>query len=98
MAGLLFGTAGIPRSSVEETTVSGIERIAELGLGCMELEFVHGVRMGEEGALQVAQAAAGTGVALSAHAPYYINLNSREIEKIRASQERVLRTARISAG
>jgi len=50
MAGLLFGTAGIPRSARAKTTIDGIERIAELGLGCMELEFVQGVKMGEAGA------------------------------------------------
>jgi deoxyribonuclease-4 len=46
MNGLLFGTAGIPHSSRQHSTISGIERIMELGLGCMEVEFVKGVKMG----------------------------------------------------
>ena len=50
MAGLLFGTGGIPHSSETNTTIDGIRRIAQLGLGCMEVEFVQGVRMGEAGA------------------------------------------------
>jgi deoxyribonuclease-4 len=97
MAGLLFGTGGAPHSAETPSTISGIERIAELGLGCMELEFVQGVRMGELSARQVAEIAAKLGVKLSAHAPYFINLNAREPAKIRASQDRILQTARIAS-
>ena len=97
MTELLFGTGGVPHSARQETTVSGIERIYELGLGCMELEFVHGVRMRERAAYQVAETAARTGIKLSAHAPYFINLNAREPEKIEKSKERILETARIAS-
>jgi len=97
MAGLLFGTAGIPHSARTQSTIDGIKRIAELGLGCMEIEFVYGVKMGEAGARLVAEAASKEGVKLSAHAPYFINFNSHEIEKIRASQSRLLQTARIGS-
>jgi len=97
MAGLLFGTAGIPHSARSKTTIDGIERIAELGLGCMEIEFVQGVKMGEAGARLVADTATREGIKLSAHAPYFINFNAHEPEKIRASQDRVLQTARIAA-
>ncbi len=97
MAGLLFGTGGIPHSSKTNSTIDGIRRIAEMGLGCMEIEFVQGVRMGEAGAHLVAEIAAGEGVKLSAHAPYFINLNAHETEKIRASQDRILQTARIAS-
>jgi len=95
MAELFFGTAGVPHSAWPETTIDGIKRIAELGLGGMEIEFVRGVKMGEAGARLVAQTALKEGIKLSAHAPYYINLNAREPEKIRASQDRLLQTARI---
>jgi len=97
MAGLLFGTGGTPHSSKTLSTIDGIKRIAELGLGCMELEFVQGVKMGEAGARLVAETAAKEGIKLSAHGPYFINLNAREPEKIIASQERILQTARIAA-
>ncbi len=97
MAELLFGTAGTPRSARPQTTISGIERVAELGLGCMEVEFVQGVRMGEQGARQVAETATREGIKLSAHAPYFMNFNAHEPEKIRASQERLLQTARIAS-
>ncbi|MEK7354099.1 MAG: deoxyribonuclease IV [Chloroflexota bacterium] len=94
---LLFGTAGIPHSSKTQTTLDGIRRAAELGLSCMELEFVQGVRMGEAGARLVAETATKEGIKLSAHAPYYINFNAHEPEKLTASQERLLQTARIAS-
>jgi deoxyribonuclease-4 len=97
MEKLLFGTGGSPHSSPTPTAIDGIRRIAELGLGCMELEFVYGVRMGEAGARLVAETAKSEGVRLSAHGPYYINLNAREPEKVAASQQRILQTARIGA-
>jgi deoxyribonuclease-4 len=97
MEKLLFGTGGSPHSSKTAATIDGIKRIAELGLGCMELEFVYGVRMGEAGARLVAETAKSEGVQLSAHGPYYINLNAREPEKVAASQQRILQTARIAA-
>jgi len=96
MAGLLFGTGGTPHSAKLRSTTSGIERIAELGLGCMEIEFVQGVRMGEASAIQVSEIATKLGVKLTAHAPYFINFNAHEPEKIRASQERLRQTARIA--
>jgi len=97
MAGLLFGTGGTPHSAKTASSTDGIKRIAELGLGCMEIEFVHGVIMGEAGARLVAETATKEGVKLSAHAPYFINLNAREPEKIKASQGRILQTARIAS-
>jgi deoxyribonuclease IV len=97
MAGLLFGTAGIPHSTSLRSAVCGIERSAELGLGCMEMEFVRGVKMSEATAYQVAETAAKAGIRLSAHAPYFINLNAHELAKIKASQQRLLATARIAA-
>jgi len=97
MMELLFGTAGAPYSAKLKTTISGIERIAELGLGCMEMEFVQGVRMGEHIAKQVAETATREDIKLSAHAPYFINFNAHEPEKIRASQNRLLQTARIAS-
>jgi deoxyribonuclease-4 len=97
MTGLFFGTGGTPHSSKTNSTIDGIERIAELRLGCMEIEFVQGVKMGEAGARLVAETAVRAGVKLSAHAPYFINLNAREPEKIRTSQQRIIQTARISS-
>ncbi len=93
-AKLLFGTAGIPHSSAIKTTQGGIIRIHELNLGCMEVEFVHGVRMTQQNALDVGEVARKRNIRLTAHGPYYINLNSKEEEKITASKQRIMQTAR----
>jgi len=97
MADLLFGPAGVPLSAKGRSTESGIQRVDELGLGCMELEFVRGVKMSERSALAIGQMAREKGIALSAHAPYFINLNAQEAEKVNASRERLLHTARIAS-
>jgi deoxyribonuclease-4 len=97
MEKLLFGTGGTPHSAKTPSAIDGIKRIAELNLSCMELEFVYGVRMAENSARMVAETAKNEGVKLSAHGPYYINLNAREPEKVAASQERIIQTARIGA-
>ncbi len=94
---LLFGTAGTPKSSKKRDSISGIERVRELGLGCMELEFVRGVKMGEATAKDVLQKSEKEDIALSVHAPYYINLNSPEPEKVDASIERIYRSSRIGS-
>ncbi len=94
---LLFGTAGVPVSSKGRSTVDGIARVRELGLDCMELEFVQGVRMGEKTAEEVNAAAAKENIALSVHGPYYINLNAVEKEKLDASVQRIYDSARIGS-
>ena len=94
---LLFGTGGVPVSAKLRSTEAGIERIAELGLGCMEVEFVQGVRMSPKVAVPVGELAARKKVVLTAHGPYFINLNAVEPEKVNMSKERILQTARIAA-
>jgi deoxyribonuclease-4 len=94
---LIFGTAGVPRSTKASNSVAGIGRVREVGLDCMELEFVQGVRMSEKGAVNVQEAARRENIALSVHAPYYINLNSPEEEKLKASMERIYQAARIGS-
>lgn len=94
---LLFGTGGVPVSAQSRSTEAGIERIAELGLGCMEVEFVQGVKMSPEVAVSVGKLAASKKVVLTAHGPYFINLNAAEPQKIHMSKQRILQTARIAA-
>lgn len=97
MAGLLFGTGGIPHSSARpKTLINGIKRIAELGLGCTELEFTYGVRMTDVEAQQIAATAVKYKVKLSVHGPYYINLNAQENDKLVTSQDRLLQTAHVA--
>jgi deoxyribonuclease IV len=92
---LRVGTAGIPSSTIKAGTVAGIERVAELGLNAMELEFVHGIYMKPELAREVAKVARKNDIALTLHAPFYINLNSLEKPKIHASIARIIKSAKI---
>ena len=94
---LLFGTAGVPKSTEGTSSLAGIQRIVELGLDCMEVEFVKGVKMGSDMAEKIGQKAKELGVRLSVHAPYYVNLNAAEEGKRLASMERLLASARMAA-
>ena len=92
---LLFGTAGIPLSAEPRTTIDGIGHVRKLGLGAMELEFVRSVNISKEKAPEVRKAAQEKEIILTCHAPYFINLNSSERVKVKASIERILNSARI---
>lgn len=83
-----IGTAGRPVSAKEPGTQGGIRRAAELGLNALEVQFVRGVKMGLEVAKEVGEIAKSLDVGLSIHAPYYVNLCSRE--KGAASKKRIL--------
>jgi deoxyribonuclease-4 len=93
---LLFGTAGVPLSAPASTTLAAIDHIKKLGLDCLEVEFVKGVKMGNDTAQLIGRRAAALGIRLSVHAPYYINLNSAEQGTRLASQERLISSARLA--
>lgn len=92
---LRFGTAGVPHSSFEISTLSGIKRIKQLGLTAMEIEWVRGVRMNNKLASEVKSLSNNLNIDLTAHGPYWINLNSEDDLKLQKSIERILNTARI---
>ena len=95
MKELLFGTAGIPLSSNPRTTSDGIRHVKKLGLGNLELEFVHSVNITREKAPEIRKVAEDNNIILTCHASYFINLNSLEKAKIKASIGRILNSARI---
>jgi deoxyribonuclease IV len=95
MKNLLFGTAGIPIGTNPRTTGDGIKHVKKLGLGSMELEFVHSVNISKEKAPEIKQIAEQNNIVLTCHAPYFINLNSEEKPKVEASIQRILNSARI---
>ncbi len=70
--------------------LKGVQKVAETGLDCMEVEFTYGVRMDLKTAKAVGALAKENGIVLSVHAPYYINLASEEKEKFAASKKRIL--------
>jgi len=92
-----FGPAGIPIQCEGSSTLDGVRCCREIGLGAMEMEFVQGVRMSEKSAGEVRAAAKEHDVSLSSHAPYFVNLCSKEPEKLANSERHILSAARITA-
>lgn len=94
---LRIGTAGIPASTKPKSSPNAIKRLAELGLRHMEIEFVRGVNMREKTAWEIRELAEEHDISLTVHAPYYVNLNSAEPEKIEASKTRIIQAAQVGA-
>lgn len=93
---LRFGTSGIPRTSARPGTVQGIARARELGLDCLEMAWVNGVRMSDGTADQIAGAAREHRLELTAHAPYYVNLCA-DGEVASRSIRRLIDTGRLAS-
>jgi len=70
----------------------GLEKCKELGLNALEWEFTYGVRMKNDEAKKIGELAKKLSLAMSVHAPYYINLASEEKAKIEASKKRILQS------
>jgi len=89
-----FGTVGSPKSTPKKPggTIGGVIRIAELGLNALELGWVRSVRVSEKTCLNIKATAEEQDVAISVHAPYYINLNASE-EEWPKSKKRLLDAA-----
>ena len=89
---LLFGTAGIP-ISCNGNVLDAMQTLNELELNAMELEFVRGVNMKKELAQKLKIVAEKNNIALTVHAPYYINLNTLDKRKFLASKKRIIDSA-----
>ncbi|AXI24759.1 hypothetical protein CFE53_00670 [Methanofervidicoccus sp. A16] len=90
---LNFGTAGIPLNTKPRTTKNAFYLLRKINLNAMELEFVHGVNIKEKGAKDLVEHS--NKIVVSAHAPYYINLNAKEKEKIERSINHIINTGKI---
>ena len=77
-----IGTVGTPRSAPKKPggAVGAVLRLRELGLDAFEIGWVRSVRVKEETCALIKEAGAEHDVALSVHAPYYINLNATDEE------------------
>ncbi len=82
---ILFGPAGTGGSKDE-----GFIAVSKAGLGAVEIEFVYSIWMTKSDAEKIRALSKKLGLVLSIHAPYYINLNSKEPQKIAASRTRIL--------
>lgn len=89
---LNFLTAGMPLSTGKASYGRAFEILSELNLDGMELEFVHGVRMSDETRELVKNERETRKFILTAHAPFYVNLNSQEEDKVEASVQRIIET------
>jgi deoxyribonuclease-4 len=81
-ASFRFGTVGSPKSTPKKPggSVGAVLRSAELGLYTLELGWVRSVRVSEKTCAKIKETAQAKNVAISVHAPYYINLNANDEE------------------
>jgi deoxyribonuclease IV len=82
---ILLGPAGVGGE-----ILSGLETIKTRGLSAAEIEFTHGVRMSIETAKKVGELNQKLRLSLSVHAPYFINLASKDPQVFTASRQRIL--------
>lgn len=92
---LNFITAGMPLRTGKGTYPQAFDILTEMNLDGMELEFVHGVRMNDNHRKFVKEKSKD--FVITAHGPFYINLNSKEEEKIDASIQRIIDTASVAS-
>ena len=90
---LHFLTAGIPLKATPRDYETAFKVLKEMDLDGIELEFVRGVRMGQNSQDSVK---AAKDFLFTAHGPFYINLNAKENDKIEASIQRIVETARMA--
>jgi len=90
-----FGTVGTPKNKPNKPggSVGGIYYLDDLGLKAMELGWVRSVRVSDTTAQNIQTAGVERDVALSVHAPYYINLNADD-EEWPKSRKRLMDSAR----
>lgn len=77
-----FGTVGSPKGTPKKPggSVGAIHFSKSLGLGALELGWVQSVRVSEETCALIKSAGGEQDVAISVHAPYFINLNAGKDE------------------
>lgn len=93
---LRFGIGGLPHTA-KKGVVKGIERLRELGLEHMELEFVQSVFVSKDKAPEVKAAAEANDITLSVHGSYYTNFASEDKAKWYASINRITSAAEVGA-
>lgn len=82
MNDFLFGTVGSPISTPKKPggSVGAIQTLSNLNLSALELGWVQSVRVSEETCALIHHESQKLNIALSVHAPYFINLNADEEE------------------
>jgi len=86
------GPAGYPEGA--RSPADGVRQVRAAGLSALEIQFVRNVLFNPGKAEEARREAKESEVLLSAHAPYYINLNSSSPETRAKSEEWILRAMR----
>lgn len=95
-----FGPAGNDEFFYAQNHTSTVEMpawISEMGLDAFEYSFGRGVRLGAKTAMEIASAAKPYDIALSVHAPYFINLAVSDEEHINKNWRYFLDSATAAA-
>ena len=85
-----FGPAGNPDAFPHKSSADAPGWLRGLGLDCYEYQCGKGVHVGEASARKIGQAAGEAGIALSLHAPYFINLANPDPESLRKTTGYIL--------
>ncbi len=95
MSKIKFGPGGL---GPVKDAIKNLEEFHRLGLRACEIEFTYGPYIkNEEDARRIGEKARELGIYLSIHAPYFVNLNSKEKEKIDASKKRILKCCEVGS-
>lgn len=92
-----FGPSGNSESFYSDgytSTLQAPEWLMQKGLNAYEYSFGRGVNLSRETAEKLGNAMREAGIALSVHAPYYINLANPDPEKRQSSLRYILESAR----
>lgn len=92
----LFGPAGNAESFPYPSSVDAPRWLRELGLDAYEYQCGKGVNVGETTARAIGAQAAEQGIALSLHAPYFINLANPDPESFEKTVLYVLSSCRVA--
>ena len=92
MTKILIGPGGTAGLGYDK----GLKKISSLGLTALEVELTHGVNISNAAAKKAGELAKKLDIALSVHAPYFINLASEEKAKVNASKIRILQSCEMA--
>ena len=90
---VIFGPAGKPKE-FKGKAFEACSYLNERGLLAYEYQSTYGVKIGETTAKKLKKDAKLNNTLISMHGPYYINMSSKEEEKIEKSIERLIQSAK----
>jgi len=95
MSTIKFGPAGIGPA---KEAIDNLKEFHRLGLSACEIAFTYGVYLKDKKVSEeIGRVAEERGIFLSIHAPYYINLNSRDSKKVESSRKRILKCCEVGS-